>query len=336
MVAIPCYVPRKTSWISKQESAQSSPGGRRAAGDLVDVGTASQAIAEVHFARAMRVAGNTLLLRSADVSAPTNAVVAQCLDPVVDPLKMVLRFFQRAVALIHAQCVSEVKSCHATDIERWHSTGLRCTQIQSGEPGIRGRGCADPIRLDANAITIEAETEVRDEGWTQRVSSPECYALITIQRATGKIDTVQTRAAGLSTICSGSGESEVSESIASEEMPFLREGVIDSTIHLITIEMLASAGNEIIEKGSVACVRRRNVIQDIGDSGGNRNHVRLALRCNRFAASSVDISSRRIEDHTRSSRGRASFSRGHHYGGSAATSGRCGSIAADVVTQERG
>src|SRR4051812_34785119 len=100
----------------------------------------------------MRITRDPLLLRATDVSSPLDRVVAELFGPVVHPLKMVFRFFQRAVALIYAQRVSEIETTISVYVERRHATGFRGASIETGEPGVGRRSSAHSVRLDANPV----------------------------------------------------------------------------------------------------------------------------------------------------------------------------------------
>ena len=56
--------------------------------------------------------------------------------PVIDPLEMVFRFAQRAIAGIDAQRVAEVEPAIALHIERRHTAGVGSTGVQSEEAGV--------------------------------------------------------------------------------------------------------------------------------------------------------------------------------------------------------
>src|SRR5215831_7024611 len=141
----------------------------------------------------MGIAGDALLLGSANIDAPSECVISSCLGPVVDPLEMILCFFERAVALVDVKCISEIETAIAVDVEGRHTAGFVSAQIQTRDTCIRSRGRADAIGIDANTVTVEAETEVGDETRAEGVGGPERETLISRGGFPRKIHSIQDR-----------------------------------------------------------------------------------------------------------------------------------------------
>src|ERR1700747_325555 len=93
---------------------------------------------------------------------------------------MILRFFQRAVALVHAKCVSKIKSAVSIDIECRHAAGFDRAQVQTWQACTCCRRCADSVGLYTNSIAIKTKTEIRDETCAQRERAAQSQALISV------------------------------------------------------------------------------------------------------------------------------------------------------------
>ena len=65
----------------------------------------------------MAIAGDALLLSTADVAAEFDGVIALDLGPVIYPLKLVFGFFQRAVTLINAERIPEIEAAVPVDVK---------------------------------------------------------------------------------------------------------------------------------------------------------------------------------------------------------------------------
>src|ERR1700746_1493728 len=138
-------------------------------------------------------------------------MISSSLGPIVYPLEMIFGFFERAIALVDAKRVSEIKTAIAVDVEGGHSAGFVCAQIQSWDTRIRGRSRTDAIGIHPNTVTIEAEAEVGYQTRAESVGGPEREALISSGGCPGKIYSVQCRATSFHSKCSGGEVIEIRE-----------------------------------------------------------------------------------------------------------------------------
>src|SRR5512133_1666776 len=127
MVAITAEVPGKAAGIAEKECSEGRSRRHRSACHCVHIRAAGQSIPKAHFAGAVGIAGNSLLLCATKICTPTDRVIADGFGPVVHPLELVLCLFQRAIALIDVQGIAEVKSSRSTNVKSRHAAGLACT-----------------------------------------------------------------------------------------------------------------------------------------------------------------------------------------------------------------
>ena len=71
----------------------------------------------------MRITGNALLLGSPDVRAELDSVIARNLGPVIDPLKLVFRLFQWAIAGVDSKRITKIEATVTIDIKGRQSAG---------------------------------------------------------------------------------------------------------------------------------------------------------------------------------------------------------------------
>src|SRR3954471_506887 len=164
----------------------------------------------------MRVAGNALLLREAEIGAPLQRVIPQLLGPVVNDLEMVLGLFERAVALIDSERVAEIESAVAVDIKSRHAASLGGSGVEAGNAGIRGRGGSYSVGLNANTIAVKPEAHICLQACAECMVHSDRGALIAIDRIAGEAE--RRRAAGEIAECRGRVVVEVGERVPRKDV----------------------------------------------------------------------------------------------------------------------
>ena len=145
-------------------------------------------------------------------------MIAPCHRTVVHPLKMVLRFLERAIALVDAEGVAEAEAAIPVDVKRRHATRLRGSEIKPRNAGIAGRSGPDPVRIDSDSVSIEAKPEVGHNVGAHRVGRSHSNALVAGGSISGKENPVQTGTSRFFAVRTRSKVTEISKRVSSEEM----------------------------------------------------------------------------------------------------------------------
>ena len=119
-------------------------------------------------------------------------------------------------------------------------------RFRAGKSGVCGGCCTNSIGIHPNSIAIEPESEIGDERGTQSEGSAQSEALIASRCGTCEVDAVEGGSASFRPVGARGEMIEVSESVSAEEMEAVREGVVDSSIELVTVEALTSSRDVVI------------------------------------------------------------------------------------------
>ena len=220
-------------------------------------------IREGDFAGAVLVTGNALLLVARNLRSPLDRVVAMFLGPIGDPVELILGLFQRAIAAIHSQRVSEIKPAVAVDVEGRHAAGGLGSQVQTGQTRLRGRIGTHTERFHADSVAEGPKAELADQGGAESVSESQRQALVAVQGLAGEVE--EGGPARFRPKCRRRFDGEVRQRVTSEEVGFLRDVVVHANIGLIDIENLG-AGSDVIVKDRArsAPIGLREISHDIG------------------------------------------------------------------------
>jgi hypothetical protein len=174
-------------------------------------------------------------------------VIALDLGPVINNLEYVLRFDQRAVALIIAETepFGEAASAGAPDLKFRQTGGVDSVgKIQSREArGFRGV-LAIVERQDLYAVTGESKASVGQQRWAERIVGSANAVLIAHIRLSGE---AQPREAW-TTRDAKSGRRvlvEVCQTVAAEVVDLVGYVVVAADVVLVAIEGLRSAGGKV-------------------------------------------------------------------------------------------
>ena len=99
-------------------------------------------------------------LRAAYINAPLDGVIARLFAPIVYPLKVVLGFAERTVALVDVQPVAEVESAIAGHVKSWHATGVASATVEADQSGITRWIESEAAWPYSNPISIRAKSDV--------------------------------------------------------------------------------------------------------------------------------------------------------------------------------
>ena len=193
----------------------------------------------------MFIARNALLLVAGNLSSPLNGVVAELLGPIGDPVKLILGLFQRAIAAIYAQGISEIESAIALDIERRHAAGFLGSEIQTGNTRLGCRIGAHSKRFDADPVAEGSKAKLADQCGAESVGDTERQALIAVERLAGEIEEGGT--ARHYSIGRWRFDGEIRKRVAREEIGLLRYVVVHPDVGLIDIEDLRGGSDVVVE-----------------------------------------------------------------------------------------
>jgi len=118
----------------------------------------------------MRITGNALLLRPPYIRAPSDGVIPWVFLSSCSPIGNGFSSLSAGSCLVDAQGISKSKLPFTINVESGHSAGFGCAQVQTRQSGIERRRGAHPVRLDANAISESAESEIRNQRGAEGVS----------------------------------------------------------------------------------------------------------------------------------------------------------------------
>src|SRR5207248_406157 len=172
-------------------------------------------------------------------------VVALLFGPVIHPLEMVLRLFERAVALVDAERVSEIKAPVAVDVERWHAAGFRSAGVQAGQAGVSSRSGSNTVRLHADPVPIGPEAKIGNEGGADGVGVSQGKALVARERRARKIEPRESRAARLLAKSARSVFREIADRVASKDAGLFRQVVVEAAVVLVVAEDF-DAGRDVV------------------------------------------------------------------------------------------
>src|ERR1700676_3133169 len=108
---------------------------------------------------------DTFLLSAADISAPLDGVIAGLFRPVADPLKLIFRFAQWAIAVIHTQRIAEVEPAIAIYVEGGHCRGVAIARAIEPHQARVQSGCrTGTVERVVRTVAIKAKAEISDQG----------------------------------------------------------------------------------------------------------------------------------------------------------------------------
>src|SRR5438094_4193983 len=182
---------------------------------------------------------------------------------------MVLRLFERAVALVDVQRVSEIKTPVAVDVEGRHAAGFRSAGVQAGQACVSSRSGSNTVRLHADPVPIGAEAKIGNEGGTDRVGVSQGKALVARERLSRKIEPRESRAARLFAKSARSVFREVADRVASKEAGLFGKVVVDASVILVVAEDFDAGCDVVVDDiARSAEIRRRQEIQQLRHRSG--------------------------------------------------------------------